>query len=90
MVVGTDKLDNGQNQIKAWSYILKRQRMHSFVRYYGHKLQTLFQKRKYFAATYQQQLCRLPTTVSTLNEGKQNQKSWHCSDLCTESLSTTL
>ena len=41
--------------------------MQPFVRYHGHKLQTLFQKGQYFAATYQQQVCRLPVTVSTLN-----------------------
>ena len=37
-----------------------------FGRYYGHKLQTLFQEGQYFVAMYQKQLSRPPTTVSTL------------------------
>ena len=41
--------------------------MHSFVRYHGHKLQTLFQKGRYFVTTYRQQLSPLPRTVPTFN-----------------------
>ena len=41
--------------------------MEVIVRYHGHMLQTLFQKGQDFEATYQQQLCPLPSTVSTLN-----------------------
>ena len=44
----------------------RRERLQLFDRYHGYKLLTLFQKGQYFAATYQQQLSRLPTTVSTL------------------------
>ena len=40
--------------------------MQPFVRYHGHKLHSLFQMGQHFAATYQQQLCRLSNTVFTL------------------------
>ena len=56
-----------RTRVKVCSYnYTQRQRMQPFVRYHGHKVQTLFQKGQYFVATYQQQLSRLPTTVSSL------------------------
>ena len=60
--------ESGQNKSKACSYIVEdRERMQPLVGDHGHKLQTLFQKEQYFVATYQQQIGRLPSTVSALN-----------------------
>ena len=55
--------------------------MQSIVCNHGHKLQTLFQKGHYFETIYQQQLSRLPTTVSTLKVDKIIvQFSWKIAD----------
>ena len=55
-----------RTRVKRVLIYTQRQTMQPFVRYHGHKLQTIFQKGHYFVATYQQQLSRLPTTAPTL------------------------
>ena len=69
------KFESGQNKSKAgffflfvWGFFFstRRWRLQHLVRYHGHKLQTLFQNVQCFVGTYQQQLSRLPSTVSTL------------------------
>ena len=59
--------ESGQNKSRTCSYIFIDRECNPFCQYHGHKSQTLFQRGQYFVATNQQQLNRLPTTVSTLN-----------------------